>query len=226
MFTPGSRACAYKSASGRGNWPSRDPIEELGGINLYGFVGNDDLNQVDSLGLTTYTGAIDMFLRYWLGLGDQGGISSDMVREVKNNSVVQGYKSGALAETYAALSCGKSGTYSPSRLYLPNFSPGLDFKITDASYWDWRLTGNWQLYLKASCTWKCDNCKCKNMCPCSVHCQIDGTISKFYTFLWLGQGSNPVNIATTGLWSLLVSSYNMSQSFTLNPNKHYDVKCN
>ena len=28
-----------------GRWPSRDPIEERGGINLYGFVGNDGVNR-------------------------------------------------------------------------------------------------------------------------------------------------------------------------------------
>ena len=31
-------------------WPSRDPIEEEGGLNLYGFVGNDALNAWDFLG--------------------------------------------------------------------------------------------------------------------------------------------------------------------------------
>jgi hypothetical protein len=34
-----------------GRWPSRDPIEERGGINLYGFVGNDGVNRWDRLGL-------------------------------------------------------------------------------------------------------------------------------------------------------------------------------
>jgi RHS repeat-associated protein len=34
-----------------GRWPSRDPIEEEGGINLYGFVGNDGIDRVDYLGL-------------------------------------------------------------------------------------------------------------------------------------------------------------------------------
>jgi len=34
-----------------GRWPSRDPIGEEGGVNLYGFVGNDGLNQWDYLGL-------------------------------------------------------------------------------------------------------------------------------------------------------------------------------
>jgi hypothetical protein len=34
-----------------GRWPSRDPIEEEGGINLYGFVGNKSINKIDVLGL-------------------------------------------------------------------------------------------------------------------------------------------------------------------------------
>jgi len=39
----------YDPATGR--WPSRDPIEERGGVNLYGFVGNEGVNWVDYLGL-------------------------------------------------------------------------------------------------------------------------------------------------------------------------------
>jgi RHS repeat-associated protein len=34
-----------------GRWPSRDPIEESGGVNLYGFVGNDGVGHFDLLGL-------------------------------------------------------------------------------------------------------------------------------------------------------------------------------
>jgi RHS repeat-associated protein len=34
-----------------GRWPSRDPIGEEGGVNLYGFVGNDGVNLWDYLGL-------------------------------------------------------------------------------------------------------------------------------------------------------------------------------
>jgi RHS repeat-associated protein len=40
-----------------GRWLSRDPIEERGGVNLYGFVGNDPVNQVDLLGLFPETPA-------------------------------------------------------------------------------------------------------------------------------------------------------------------------
>ena len=39
----------YDPATGR--WRSRDPIEEEGGLNLYGFIGNDTLTGWDRLGL-------------------------------------------------------------------------------------------------------------------------------------------------------------------------------
>lgn len=38
----------YNPATGR--WLSRDPVEEQGGLNLYGFVGNNAINQTDYLG--------------------------------------------------------------------------------------------------------------------------------------------------------------------------------
>jgi len=40
---------AYDADLGR--WISRDPIGEIGGINLYGYVGNDPLSQADPFGL-------------------------------------------------------------------------------------------------------------------------------------------------------------------------------
>lgn len=47
MFTPGSRPCAYRTASGRAKWLNRDPIEEQGGMALYGSFQNDGLNKTD-----------------------------------------------------------------------------------------------------------------------------------------------------------------------------------
>jgi RHS repeat-associated protein len=41
---------AYSAELGR--WLSRDPIEEEGGINLYGYVGNDPVNWIDPDGLS------------------------------------------------------------------------------------------------------------------------------------------------------------------------------
>ena len=50
--TPGSRACGYKTVSGRHEWPNRDPLVEQGGLNLYGFAGNDSIDNNDPLGLS------------------------------------------------------------------------------------------------------------------------------------------------------------------------------
>jgi RHS repeat-associated protein len=38
-----------------GRWPSRDPIEERGGVNLYGMVGNGANHDIDLLGLSSTT---------------------------------------------------------------------------------------------------------------------------------------------------------------------------
>jgi RHS repeat-associated protein len=44
---------AYDADVGR--WLSRDPIEEGGGLNLYGYLGGDPVNRADPLGLTGWT---------------------------------------------------------------------------------------------------------------------------------------------------------------------------
>ena len=52
VFTPSSCRYTYQTVPGRSGWPSRDPIEERGGMNLYGFVGNNSIAEVDVLGLS------------------------------------------------------------------------------------------------------------------------------------------------------------------------------
>lgn len=46
-----NRATTTRTASGIPLWPSRDPIEEAGGVNFYNFVENDPLNKFDRFGL-------------------------------------------------------------------------------------------------------------------------------------------------------------------------------
>ena len=49
----GNRLTSTKIASGIPYWPSRDPIGEEGGMNLYGFVGNQAIDFIDILGWTS-----------------------------------------------------------------------------------------------------------------------------------------------------------------------------
>jgi len=49
-FAVASGGYGYETAMGRASWPSRDPIGERGGVNLYGTVGNDIVNGYDILG--------------------------------------------------------------------------------------------------------------------------------------------------------------------------------
>jgi hypothetical protein len=55
-----NRPTLTKTASGIPYWPSREPIEEKGGINLYGFVNNDGVNQWDYLGLCVIYGVCEL----------------------------------------------------------------------------------------------------------------------------------------------------------------------
>jgi len=48
------RPVPTKPVSGIPYWPSRDLIEEKGGLNLYGFLGNDGVSGVDFLGNVIY----------------------------------------------------------------------------------------------------------------------------------------------------------------------------
>jgi hypothetical protein len=71
-------------------WGTRDPIGEYGGVNLYGFVGNNPVNYADPLGLyVQYTTASGMTYVIGEGYGDligalQGAINSgDSITELK-----------------------------------------------------------------------------------------------------------------------------------------------
>jgi hypothetical protein len=49
-----NRPTTTKTASGIPVWPSRDPIEEEGGVNLYGFVFNSSIVWIDIMGREPY----------------------------------------------------------------------------------------------------------------------------------------------------------------------------
>jgi len=66
------RPTATKSALGIPYWPSRDPIEEKGGVNLYGFGPNSPMNGYDDNGRNW---AYSFLLRLWASraMAPEGG---------------------------------------------------------------------------------------------------------------------------------------------------------
>ena len=60
-----------------GRWPSRDPIGEKGGVNLYGFVGNSPTIWYDLLGLSTVTVNIQRYARTHSSIFSVVTVSSD-----------------------------------------------------------------------------------------------------------------------------------------------------
>ena len=74
-----------------GRWPSRDPIEEQGGINLYGFVGNQGVKWVDYLGLDPIKDAcldakkqLDQLCLNKLGIDAGLQIAKDTIEKIRN----------------------------------------------------------------------------------------------------------------------------------------------
>jgi hypothetical protein len=67
---------AYDPRDGR--WLSRDPIEEAGGLNLYGYVGGNPVSYVDPLGLATIV-VIDN-----AGMGHVGLLVGDPTMQERN----------------------------------------------------------------------------------------------------------------------------------------------
>ena len=65
----------YKPAQGK--WLSRDPIAERGGLNIYGFVGNDGINQSDYLGYTSVKLIFGAFIPKSLGTPVSGAPHPD-----------------------------------------------------------------------------------------------------------------------------------------------------
>jgi RHS repeat-associated protein len=75
-----------------GRWPSRDPIEEDGGVNLYGFVSNDGVNELDILGMC---GASDIGKRYNVKIlatfiGSKGSFEASQYMNNLNDSIKGG----------------------------------------------------------------------------------------------------------------------------------------
>jgi RHS repeat-associated protein len=63
-----------------GRWINRDPIEESGGVNLYGFVGNQAVTHVDRLGMWKIERS--MFSRWAKAIAKKGDTLQSLAREI------------------------------------------------------------------------------------------------------------------------------------------------
>jgi RHS repeat-associated protein len=81
-----------------GRWPSRDPIQERGGINLYLMVKNSSINSIDSTGLSVF-----MFT-------EEGSTSPDVVSDL--NQTIRDARKQVKAELEKAKAQGKTDRLS------------------------------------------------------------------------------------------------------------------
>jgi RHS repeat-associated protein len=89
----GSEASGYESASGQGKWVNRDPIGEAGGINLYQFVGNNQISNITRAGTLTLSGATP----------------APVTSVTVNGQTAQAYSDFTFARTNLALANGPNG---------------------------------------------------------------------------------------------------------------------
>ena len=81
-----------------GRWPSRDPIGERGGMNLYGFVGNSCLNESDFLGLCEKGKIKDVKVTVQVQTGGANTFSGGNSNEKFKKLVTDGNTAGATEE--------------------------------------------------------------------------------------------------------------------------------
>ena len=112
IFTAQAHAVMYLARPydpNMGRWLSRDPIGEEGGVNLYGFVGNRPIDEVDALGLEIVEDRTHGSEEFWknydraMGYMMKSAKGRDMINALKNdkNCVVrvESNKGAAVSQT-------------------------------------------------------------------------------------------------------------------------------
>jgi len=121
MFTPGSRACGYRAASGRAKWLNRDPFAENGGLNLYGFTRNNPINRVDPMGLAEASGTVSGPSAWQLGWEWLAGTGEEHRDFGWNDQLTQDLRRGP--QIQAALAAAKKTLDEKCKGYRP----GIDY---------------------------------------------------------------------------------------------------
>ena len=124
-----------------GRWASRDPIEERGGYNLYGFVGNDGVGEVDLLGMLTY-------LLLW---GEEKGVPFEAAARAKGREIEESAEFDSCCDevqilkttTFTDLKQAIEGYDDIIQIYLYSHSgPGILFLNTSGTTSETNVTFN------------------------------------------------------------------------------------
>ena len=117
---------AYSAELGR--WLSRDPIEEEGGINLYGYVSNNPVSLLDPLGLWVFGGGVNITA----GLGVGVDINIQLVVDTQGG-VGLSYNGGLKLGLWAGLGLSPAGSVSTACTIDDTTGPGggvdVDFLV-------------------------------------------------------------------------------------------------
>jgi RHS repeat-associated protein len=97
--TGGVTVYGYRHYSPKtGQFLARDPIEESGGMNLYGFVGNDGVDRIDRLGQKPCSAYKKVRKK---GAGYQGRINKQVKDEIKTNACgTDGWDGALVPDSY------------------------------------------------------------------------------------------------------------------------------
>ncbi len=137
-----------------GRWKSRDPIEEKGGENLYGFAGNDGIDQIDLLGKRNYAkGDGDPTIIPDLGAGKWGGTPAT----IKFRSIKLALQAGGVffqwpnANDHLGHYLGNSGSKYQAKLEnmvnaVPSAKRVFDVEVSQAMRFAENLTSPGKIY--------------------------------------------------------------------------------
>jgi len=105
-----------------GRWPNRDPIGEIGSMNLYAFVDNDPINAVDPIGLEELILKYDLSRDFWVPIGTKKvaslqELTSKVKKQVGPDDCVKNLRIGGH---------GRPGSF----ILDPEISPNLELSET------------------------------------------------------------------------------------------------
>jgi len=205
---------------------------EQGGLNLYGFLGNDSVRCVDRLGqdyggpgygqiqtpggnwptsggvTVTLDSAADMLLYFYIGDPNANyTISQRLIDETKKN--MDSERSKIKIDVRKEMEYCKADKFNKD-YYNPRFVLPDDLN-----------TGGWQLNLSADCNWQCGKGSGSSH-SCSMDCRIKAVISKRWTFDPVGYNPDNNNWKIQLTFNLLNhiihgggnGSYNISAQFS------------